>query len=363
MTDLFPILQFDHLEFYVGNARQAAGFYENFFGFTNTAHRGLDTGSRKVASYLMEQGSIRFVLSTALNSDHPIAQRVLRHGDHVAVIALEVADAVDAYKRVTARGATGAIPPTIAEDEYGLLHYAAIHAYGDVLIKFVDRRDYRGIFAPEFQPRQAVQPNHGVGLQAIDHIVANVEQGAMDRWVKFFAETMGFHLLIQFDQKAISTQYSALMSKVVQDDSGKIKLPINEPAFGKGKSQIQEYLEYHQGAGIQHIACSTRNIIKTVTKLRQAGVEFLHVPMEYYKNLANRVGKIDESIDQLAELGILVDRDQEGYLLQIFTQPVEDRPTLFFEIIERHGAESFGEGNFKSLFEAIEREQALRGNL
>jgi 4-hydroxyphenylpyruvate dioxygenase len=363
MADFFPILRFDHLEFYVGNARQSAGFYETFLGFTNTAHRGLETGSRKVASYLMEQGNIRFVLSTALNPEHSIAQAVLKHGDHVAVIALEVADAVDAYRQVTARGAIGAIPPTIAEDDYGLLHYAAIHAYGDVLIKFVDRRDYQGVFAPEFQPRPTAQSHRGVGLQTIDHIVANVERGTMERWVKFFAETMGFHLLIQFDQTAISTPYSALVSKVMQNDSGKIKLPINEPALGKGKSQIQEYLDYHQGPGVQHIACSTHNIIETVTKLRQSGVEFLHVPMTYYTDLAARVGEIDESIDQLAELGILVDRDQEGYLLQIFTQPVEDRPTLFFEIIERHGAESFGEGNFKSLFEAIEREQALRGNL
>lgn len=363
MTDFFPIRRFDHLEFYVGNARQAAGFYETFFGFTNTAHRGLETGSRKVASYVMQQGEICFVLSTALHPDNSIAQQVLKHGDHVAIIGLEVPDAVKAYQQVTARGAIGAIPPTTAEDEYGILRYAAIHAYGDVLIKFVDRRDYRGIFAPEFQPCQTVHGDRGVGLQTIDHIVGNVELGAMEYWVKFFAETMGFQLLVHFDDKAISTEYSALMSKVVQDGSGKIKLPINEPASGRGKSQIQEYLEYHRGPGVQHIACSTHNIIETVTKMREAGVEFLKVPKTYYQDLEARVGRIDESIDQLAELGILVDRDQEGYLLQIFTQPVEDRPTLFFEIIERHGAQSFGEGNFKSLFEAIEREQALRGNL
>ncbi|MGI0483856.1 4-hydroxyphenylpyruvate dioxygenase [Pantanalinema rosaneae CENA516] len=363
MSDFFPILRYDHLEFYVGNARQAAGFYETFFGFQNTAHRGLETGSRKVASYVMEQGGIRFVLSTALSSEHPIAQQVLKHGDHVAVIALEVPDAVATYRHVTAQGAIGAIPPTIAEDEFGLLRYAAIHAYGDVLIKFVDRQNYQGIFAPEFQPQPTVSENRGVGLQAIDHIVANVELGDMDRWVQFFADTMGFQLLIQFDDQAISTEYSALMSKVMRDRSGRIKFPINEPASGKGKSQIQEYLDYHQGAGIQHIACSTPDIITTVSKLRQAGVQFLHVPATYYQDLTARVGRIDESIDQLAELGILVDRDQEGYLLQIFTQPVEDRPTLFFEIIQRHGASSFGEGNFKSLFEAIEREQALRGNL
>jgi 4-hydroxyphenylpyruvate dioxygenase len=362
MADFFPILCFDHLEFYVGNARQAAGFYESFFGFTNTARRGLITGSRKVASYVIEQGDIRFVLSSALNSDHAIAQKVLKHGDHVAVIALQVPDAVGAYKDATARGAIGAIPPTIAEDEDGIFHYSAIHAYGDVLIKFIDRHAYQGVFAPEFQPHRQ-QGDRRVGLQAIDHIVGNVELGAMDRWVKFFEDTMGFDLLVQFDDKAISTEYSALMSKVVQNSSGIIKLPINEPATGKRKSQIQEYLEYHQGAGIQHIACSTQDIIATVTQLRQAGVEFLHVPATYYHDLEARVGKIGESMEQLAELGILVDRDQDGYLLQIFTQPVEDRPTLFFEIIERHGAQSFGEGNFKSLFEAIEREQALRGNL
>ncbi|MBL1177786.1 4-hydroxyphenylpyruvate dioxygenase [Pantanalinema sp. GBBB05] len=363
MSDFFPILRFDHLEFYVGNARQAAGFYEKFFGFKPTAHRGLETGSRKVASYVMEQGTIRLVLSTALNSEHTIAEQVLKHGDHVAVVALEVPDAVAAYRQVTARGAIGAIPPTRAEDEFGVLRYAAIHAYGDVLIKFVDRQDYRGVFAPEFQPQPAVSTDRGVGLQAIDHIVSNVELGEMDRWVQFFTDTMGFQLLIQFDDQAISTQYSALMSKVMRDRSGRIKFPINEPAPGQGKSQIQEYLDYHQGPGIQHIACSTRNMIETVTKLRQAGVQFLHVPSNYYQDLTARVGNIDESIERLAELGILVDRDQEGYLLQIFTQPVEDRPTLFFEIIQRHGASSFGEGNFKSLFEAIEREQALRGNL
>jgi 4-hydroxyphenylpyruvate dioxygenase len=363
MAELFSILCFDHLEFYVGNARQAASFYETFFKFTNTAYRGLETGSRKVASYVMQQGAIRLVLSTALNSDHPIAQSVMKHGDHVAVIAVQVPNVTDAYQHVTARGAIAAIPPTLAEDETGILQYAAIHIYGDVLLKFIDRQNYRGIFAPQFQPRHSVLPHHEAGLQTIDHIVGNVEQGAMEHWVKFFADTMGFQVLVGFDDAAISTEYSALMSKVVQDGSGKIKLPINEPALRKGKSQIQEYLEFHQGAGVQHIAYSTHNIVETVTNLKQAGVEFLHVPSSYYEDLETRVGKIDESIDRLAELGILVDRDQEGYLLQIFTQPVEDRPTLFFEIIERHGAQSFGEGNFKALFEAIEREQALRGNL
>ncbi|HIK17865.1 MAG TPA: 4-hydroxyphenylpyruvate dioxygenase [Leptolyngbyaceae cyanobacterium M33_DOE_097] len=363
MIDFFPILGFDHLEFYVGNAKQSASFYATLFKFTNTAYRGFITGNRKVSSYVMEQGDIRFVLTTALSSEHPIASQVFKHGDHVGVIALAVPDAVHTYQHVIARGATGAIPPTIAEDDYGVLHYAAIHAFGDVLIKFVDRQNYRGIFAPEFQPQTGVQDKRGVGLQAIDHVVSNVELGAMDRWVQFFADTMGFQLLVQFDDQAISTEYSALMSKVMQNSSGQIKLPINEPAIGKRKSQIQEYLDYHQGPGVQHIAFSTDDIVTTVSQLRDAGVEFLQVPPTYYENLEARVGKIDESIHQLAELGILVDRDQEGYLLQIFTQPVEDRPTLFFEVIERHGAQSFGEGNFKSLFEAIEREQALRGNL
>jgi 4-hydroxyphenylpyruvate dioxygenase len=368
MTDFFSILGFDHLEFYVGNAKQSAKFYETLFGFTPTAYRGLDTGSRKVASYVMEQGDIRWVFSTALSSDHPMAHAVLKHGDHAAVIALQVPDVGAAYQHVTARGAVGAIPPTRATDEYGLFHYAAIHAYGDVLIKFVDRQTYQGVFAPEFQPypsagRDRRGRDHSMGLQAIDHIVGNVEPGAMDRWVKFFVDTMGFQVLVHFDDKAISTEYSALMSAVVQDRSGKIKFPINEPAPSQGTSQIQEYLDYHPGPGIQHIACATSDIIATITQLRQAGVEFLPVPATYYDTLKARVGEIDESIDQLAKLGILVDRDQDGYLLQIFTQPVEDRPTLFFEIIERHGSESFGEGNFKSLFEAIEREQALRGNL
>jgi 4-hydroxyphenylpyruvate dioxygenase len=363
MSDFCPIQCFDHLEFYVGNARQAALFYAKFFGFTNTAYRGLETGSREVASYVMEQGDIRFVLSTALSSNHPISQSVLKHGDGVAIIGLEVPDAVSAYKETTARGAVGAIAPTEVEDGYGMLRYAAIQGYGDTLIKFVERRDYSGVFAPGFMPRYQADKSNGVGLLNIDHVVGNVELGAMDRWVQYFADTMGFSLLVHFDDKAISTEYSALMSKVIKDGSGKIKLPINEPAQGKRKSQIEEYLEYNNGPGVQHIALATNNIIETVSRMREAGVEFLHVPVNYYENLEERVGKIDEPIEKLAELGILVDRDEEGYLLQIFTQPVQDRPTLFFEVIERHGAQGFGEGNFKSLFEAIEREQALRGNL
>ncbi|NES18008.1 MAG: 4-hydroxyphenylpyruvate dioxygenase [Symploca sp. SIO3E6] len=362
MSNFCPIKRFDHLEFYVGNAKQAALFYSKGFGFTNTAYRGLETGYRKATSYVMEQGDICLVLSTGLSPDHEIAQSVLQHGDAIAVIALEVADAASAYRESTARGAVGAIPPTEEEDESGVFRYCAIHAYGDTLIKFVERSNYTGSFAPGFEPRQASQSN-GVGLKAIDHLVANVELGAMNRWAQFFSDTMGFDLLVHFDEQTISTDYSALKSKVMQDSTGKIKLPINEPAQGKGKSQIEEYLEYNCGPGIQHVAYATNNIIETVSQLRASGIEFLRIPKTYYHNLEKRVGKIDEPIEKLAELGILVDRDQDGYLLQIFTQPVEDRPTLFFEVIERHGSQSFGEGNFKDLFEAIEREQAQRGNL
>lgn len=364
MRDFCSIKGFDHLEFYVGNAKQAALFYAKCFGFVNTAYRGLETGSRETASYVMEQGNIRFVLSTGLNREHPISQSVLKHGDGIAIIAIEVLDAANTYKEAIERGATSAIPPTEEEDGRGILRYSAIHAYGDVLIKFVDRSDYFGAFAPGFEPRYSVCSNgNKARLRAIDHVVGNVEIGYMERWVKFFADTLDFSLLVHFDEKKISTKSSALVSKVMQDGTGKIKLPINEPAKGQRKSQIQEYLEYNCGAGVQHVALTTDNIIETVAQLRAAGVEFLSTPKTYYDRLAARVGNIDEPIEKLAELGILVDRDEDGYLLQIFTQPVQDRPTLFFEVIERHGAQSFGEGNFKALFEAIEREQALRGNL
>jgi 4-hydroxyphenylpyruvate dioxygenase len=367
VEDFLPIKRVDHLEFYVGNARQAAQFYCNGFGFACTAYSGLETGNRDCASYVMEQGNIRFVLTTALGPDHPIARHTWLHGDGVGVIGLEVPDAASAYRESTKRGATGAIPPTKVEDDHGVLSYSAIHAYGDTLIKFVDRSNYRGAFAPAYQSRNgsggANGRHKGFGLAAIDHIVGNVELGAMERWVRFFAETMGFSQLLHFDDKDISTEYSALMSKVMQDGTGKVKFPINEPAEGRKKSQIQEYLDYYHGPGVQHIALSTGNIIKTVSTLRDNGVEFLRVPTTYYDVLEERVGKINEPLDKLAELGILVDRDDEGYLLQIFSKNVEDRPTVFFEVIERHGSRGFGKGNFKSLFEAIEREQAMRGNL
>mgnify|MGYP005837702643 CR=1 FL=1 len=366
--DFLPIKRIDHVEFYVGNAKQAAHYYRTGFGFANTAYSGLETGNRERASYVMEQHNIRLVLSAALGPDHPIARSVWLHGDGVAVIALEVPDAAAAYRETTRRGATGAIPPTQVEDDHGVLRYSAIRAYGDTLIKFVDRSDYHGVFMPGYVARNGYATNgqgkpEGIGLMAIDHMVGNVELGAMNRWVQFFAETMGFSQLLHFDDKDISTEYSALMSKVMQDGTGKVKFPINEPAEGRKKSQIQEYLDYYYGPGVQHLALSTGNIIAAVQTLRNNGIEFLRVPTTYYDELEARVGKINEPIDVLAELGVLVDRDDEGYLLQIFTKPVEDRPTVFYEIIERHGSRGFGKGNFKALFEAIEREQAARGNL
>jgi 4-hydroxyphenylpyruvate dioxygenase len=367
MTDFCPIRNFDHLEFYVGNAKQAAAYYASEFGFTCKGYRGLETGYRDTASYLLEQGDIRLMLTTALSASSPIARHVREHGDGVAVIALNVPDAGLAFDETVRRGAVPAIEPTTERDEHGVFRHSAIHAYGDTLIQFIERDDYAGLFAPGFQPAEArniyLAREGGIGLTAIDHVVGNVELGGMDRWVKFFADTMGFSQLAHFDDKAITTEYSALMSKVMQDGTGRIKFPINEPAEGRRKSQVQEYLDYYGGPGVQHVAFATNDIVKTVSEMRARGVEFLRVPQTYYDHLAERVGKMDERIEDLAALGILADRDDEGYLLQIFTEAVEDRPTLFFEVIERHGAKGFGEGNFKSLFEAIEREQARRGNL
>ncbi len=362
MSDAFSIQSFDHLELYVGNAKQAAMFYDRAFAFQSIAYRGLDTGTRDVASYVMQQGEIRLVLSSALDPNHPIALKTAKHGDHVAIIALTVADVDRAFAISTSRGALEATSPTEESDETGTYRYATIYGYGNTLIKFVQRDRYHGVFAPGFVPR-STQPHTDAGLIKIDHVVGNVEKGQMNRWVQFFENVLGLDLLVQFDDRAIATDYSALTSSVMQNATGTIKLPINEPAIGKGKSQIQEFLEYNHAAGVQHVAYLTHNIIDTVTKLKYLGIEFLSVPGSYYAELEARIGRIDQSIEQLAELGILVDRDREGYLLQIFTRPVQDRPTLFFEIIERHGSQGFGEGNFKSLFAAIEREQALRGNL
>ncbi len=364
-SDFCPIRCVDHLEFHVGNAKQAAQFYARSLGFTVTAYRGLETGCRDAASYLLEQGQIRFVLTAALQAEHPAAQSVARHGDGVALIALQVPDAARAWEETTRRGAQSVHPPRDERDSYGTLVTADVRLYGDTLLRFVERGDYAGHFAPGFEARGAGHARgQGLGLAAIDHIVGNVALGEMETWARFFAETMGFSQLVHFSDENISTEYSALMSKVMMDGTGKIKFPINEPAVGrKGRSQIQEYLDYYGGPGVQHVACLTGDVIDTVARLRDNGVQFLSVPRAYYDDLERRVGGIQEPIERLAELGILVDRDEDGYLLQIFTAPVGDRPTLFYEIIQRRGARGFGEGNFKALFESIEREQALRGNL
>lgn len=354
------IVKIDHLEFFVGNAKQSAFFYSKCFGFQNTAYRGLETGERKTTSYVMEQGDICFVLSSAMSADHPIAQSVAKHGDTIAVVAMEVLDVAAAYQYAVERGAIGAIPPTEQDDSYGTFRYAAIRTFGDVLIKFIERTHYSNHFAPGFVVRSSA--HSGAGLTRIDHVVGNVERGAMDTWTQFFVKALGFDMRMHFDDQTISTEYSALMSKVLQN-GGKTIVNINEPADGLRKSQIDEYLEAHYGPGIQHIGLATDNIVETVLYLRQAGVEFLPIPSTYYENLEDWVHEINIPIAQLAELGILIDRDEEGYLLQLFTKPVGDRPTLFFEIIERHGSRGFGAGNFKSLFVALEREQARRGNL
>jgi 4-hydroxyphenylpyruvate dioxygenase len=357
----------DHVRFVVGNARQSAYFYRNAFGFDVVAYAGLETGVRDEAAYVIRQGEITFVLASPLRADHPENARLVLHGDGVQDIALEVDDVSAAYEAATRRGAIGTVPPSRLEDEHGIYEFATIRAYGDTSHTFVNRDGYNGVFRPGFRPldrgRYSPRTFHPVGLKAIDHIVANVEEGRMKDWVKFYEDVLGFALLVHFDEKDISTEYTALMSKVVQDGRGRIKFPINEPAPGRRKSQIEEYLQFYGGPGVQHIAMATDNIVETVRAMRDNDVSFLRVPRAYYELLPDRVGPIAEDLRDLSELGILVDRDEEGYLLQIFTKPVEDRPTLFFEIIERHGARSFGKGNFKALFEAIEREQARRGTL
>ena len=367
MADVLPLRRVDHVRFYVGNARQSAYFYRNAFGFDVIAYAGLETRSRHEAGYVLRSGNITFVLASPLGPEHPDSQRLVLHGDGVQDIALEVDDVPTAYRAALARGARGVTEPTLREDEFGVYEFATIRAYGDTTHSFVNRDRYRGVFAPGYLPldpeRYSPTTFRPCGLKTIDHIVANVEEGQMNEWVKFYEEVMGFSLLVSFDDKDISTEYSALMSKVVQGGHGRIKFPINEPAKSRRRSQIEEYLQFYRGPGVQHIAMTTEDIVETVRALRHNDVTFLHVPDAYYELLPERVGAIDENMKELAELGILVDRDEEGYLLQIFTQPVEDRPTLFFEIIQRRGARSFGKGNFKALFESIEREQAKRGTL
>ena len=364
VEDFLPINGTDYIEFYVGNAKQAAYFYQSAFGFQIIGYRGPETGHREAASYLLKQGKIRFVLTTAFSPDSFAAQHVHKHGDGVRDIALWVNDATYSFRETVRRGAKAVHEPRVREDKHGRIVTAAIATYGDTIHTFVERKDYTGLFMPGFEPwENPYWKPEPVGLQYVDHCVGNVDLGDMNTYVEFYATVMGFRNLISFDDKDISTEYTALMSKVMSNGNGRIKFPINEPAQGRKKSQIEEYIEFYRGAGVQHIAMATNDILHTVSALRDRGVQFLYVPTPYYDDLQARVGKIDEPVDELAKLGILVDRDDEGYLLQIFTKPVEDRPTVFYEIIQRKGARSFGKGNFKALFESIEREQALRGNL
>ena len=361
--DVFPINGTDYVEFYVGNAKQATHYYQTAFGFQLAGYRGPETGVRDRVSYLLTQNKIRLVLTSALGPDGPIAAHVNTHGDGVRDIALWVDDARDAYRKAVERGARGVQEPSVLRDESGEVVIAAIGIYGDTIHSIVERRNYRGLFLPGFAARRPHYQPEDTGLLYVDHCVGNVELGQMNRWVEFYERVMGFKNLISFDDQDISTEYSSLMSKVMSNGNERIKFPINEPAKGKKKSQIDEYLDFYRGPGVQHLALATDDIIHTVTALRDRGLEFLSVPTTYYEELQGRVGKIDEPVDVLARLGILVDRDPDGYLLQIFSKPVQDRPTLFYEIIQRKGARSFGKGNFKALFEAIEREQAARGNL
>ncbi len=367
-TDTFPINGTDYIEFFVGNAKQAAHYYRSAFGFQLVGYRGPETGVRDRASYLLQQDKIRFVITTAIRPDLSdeaklIADHVARHGDGVRDLALWVDDARDAFEKAVERGAIPVHEPRVMSDDDGEVIIASIRTYGETIHSLVERRNYRGLFMPGFRkvkPRYNPEP---VGLRYVDHCVGNVELGRMNTWVDFYATVMGFRNLLTFDDSDISTEYSSLMSKVMANGNDRIKFPINEPAKGKKKSQIDEYLEFYYGPGVQHMALATNDIVATVTALRDRGIEFLAPPTTYYEELQGRVGKIDEPVESLAELGILVDRDPDGYLLQIFTKPAQDRPTVFYEIIQRKGAKSFGKGNFKALFEAIEAEQALRGNL
>lgn len=361
--DFLPLQGTDYVEFYVGNAKQAAHFYKTAFGFQSLAYAGPETGVKDRASYVVRQNKLTFVFTTPLRSQNPMADHIYKHGDGVKILALKVEDAADAWKQTTSRGARSYQEPVTLTDTEGELVLSGIHTYGDTVHLFVERKNYRGAFMPGFRKWETLYQPAETGLLYVDHCVGNVGWNQMDRWVKFYEEVMGFRNILSFDDNDISTEYSALMSKVMSNGNGFVKFPINEPAEGKKKSQVEEYLDYYDGEGCQHVALATNDIVKTVTELRNRGVEFLQVPSSYYADLLSRVGHIDEDLRPLEELGILVDRDDEGYLLQIFTKPVEDRPTLFFEIIQRKGAKSFGKGNFKALFEAIEREQELRGNL
>ncbi len=361
--DFLPLLGTDHVEFYVGNAKQSAYYYQSAWGYELVAYAGPETGQRDRASYVLQQGKIRIVLTSSMHPDHDAAAYQLQHGDSVKVLALWVDDATKAFEETTKRGAKAVMNPVKISDEHGEVVISAIQTYGQTIHKFVERKNYKGAFLPGYQPWSSGVPVKPVGLQYVDHCVGNVELGQMNEWVKFYEDVMGFKLLLTFDDKDISTEYSALMSKVVSNGNGYIKFPINEPAEGRKKSQIEEYIEFNHGPGVQHMAVATNDIIATVAELRARGVEFLRVPDVYYDDVWDRVGIIKEDREAIKKLNILVDRDDEGYLLQLFSKPVQDRPTFFFEIIQRVGAKSFGKGNFKALFESIEREQELRGNL
>ncbi len=361
--DFLPINGTDHIEFYVGNAKQASLFYQHCFGFNLVAYAGPETGVRDRASYVLQQDKIRLVLTSSLQPGGEITEHVKKHGDGVKVLALWVDDASKSFNETVVRGAQPAFAPQTLRDEFGEVVISSIHTYGETVHTFVERKNYKGSFLPGYKSIKGSFKPAPIGLKHVDHCVGNVELGKMNYWIDFYEKVMGFKLLVTFDDSDISTEYSALMSKVVANGNGYIKFPINEPAPGKKKSQIEEYLDFYKGPGVQHIAIATDDIIKTVSELRARGVEFLYVPDSYYEDVIKRVGKINEDLHELKKQNILIDRDEEGYLLQIFTKPVQDRPTLFFEIIERNGAKSFGKGNFKALFESIEREQELRGNL
>jgi 4-hydroxyphenylpyruvate dioxygenase len=363
ISDFLPLQGTDYVEFYVGNAKQAAHFYKTAFGFQSLAYAGPETGIKDRVSYVVRQHKLTFMFTTPLRSQNPMADHIYKHGDGVKVLALKVEDATDAWQQTTSRGGKSYLAPETLTDADGEVVLSGIHTYGDTVHVFVERKNYKGVFMPGFRKWETVYNPTDTGLLYVDHCVGNVGWNQMNPWVKFYEEVMGFRNILSFDDNDISTEYSALMSKVMSNGNGFVKFPINEPAEGKKKSQVEEYLDYYDGEGCQHVALATNDIVKTVTELQNRGVEFLKVPSSYYADLLDRVGQIDEDLRPLEELGILVDRDDEGYLLQIFTKPVEDRPTLFFEIIQRKGAKSFGKGNFKALFEAIEREQDLRGNL
>jgi 4-hydroxyphenylpyruvate dioxygenase len=362
--DVMPLMGIDHVEYYVGNARQASFYYSKAFGFKVTAYSGPETKVRDRASYVLEQGEARLVLTGAMGPEGPIAEHVARHGDGVKDVAFRVPDATEAFRFATSQGAPGVLEPAVTEDEHGKVVRSAIAAYGDTIHSFVERDNYSGPFLPGYRAEAAIADDGPeVGIELIDHVVCNVELGKMTEWANFYARVLGFDQLVHFRDDQISSEYTALMSKVMWDGVGRVKLPINEPAPGKKKSQIDEYLEFYRGPGVQHIAMLSKDIITTVDALRRRGVRFIRVPQTYYEAMRGRIGKIDESLDDVQRLNILADRDEEGYLLQIFTKNVEDRPTVFYEIIDRHGSRGFGLGNFKELFMAIEREQEERGNL